>query len=285
MDLIIFDAAMGQTMSTPTVAKQTVISSTHHYADGTFTEVKKRAAEKGWPVYCWCYKETLEPHGWLLKSEVDSKRNEVTAAMWAAEYDLQEPSPESRAINTLSVAAMFKKKLGIFEGKVNEYIEIEPPQNGAEYSTGADWARKQDWTIIKTFRTDIRPIRLVAFERMGREPWPLMVGRFDERVARFKGTAAHDGTGIGDVVAGYMQSDAQGVIMVGRARSDMLSNYIAAIERGEIESPLITSDEAAHRYASIDDVYGNGHLPDEISAGALAWLASQNKFTSFAYRY
>jgi hypothetical protein len=264
------------------------------------TEVLARAAVRGWPVYEWCWKETLEPHGWLTQTEVDSKRLEVTDAMWLSEYDLQEPSPESRAINTLKVAAMFKRELGVFEGRPHETIEIEPlmvmcptcelerPAGGdalrnrcaqcggdmqaAQYATGADWARKQDWTIIYTLRTDCKPMRLVAFERMGREPWPVMVERFDARAARFRGAAAHDATGIGDVVAGYMKTaGARGVIMAGRDRQDLLSNYVSAIERGEIEAPFIKWMEKEHRLASVDDLYGSGHLPDTIAAGALAY--------------
>ena len=61
--------------------------------------------------------------------------------------------------------------------------------------------------------------------------------------------------------------------MVGRARSDLLSNYISAIERGELESPMIEFMYNEHKYASVDDVYGSGHLPDSIAAGALMWSA------------
>jgi hypothetical protein len=53
----------------------------------------------------------------------------------------------------------------------------------------------------------------------------------------------------------------------------MLSEYIGAIERGEIVSPFIRFAESEHRLASVDDVYGSGHLPDSISAGALAYQA------------
>lgn len=269
--LPILDAVMGQPMSQGGVAKQTVMSSTHQYANGTMTEVLNRAALRGWPIAEWCWRETQEPHGWLSQVEIASKRNEVTEAMWLAEYDLQDPSPESRAINSEAVTRMFQRELGIFEGAQHEYIEIETPQPRAVYVTGADWARKQDWTIIYTLRLDCNPARLVAFERMGREPWPVMIERFDRRVTRFPGAAAHDATGIGDVVGGYMRSEAMGIIMAGRARSDMLSGYIASIERGEIVAPFIRWMEKEHHLASVDDVYGSGHLPDTISAGALAW--------------
>ena len=309
MDLRILDSAMGQPMSSKSVQKQTVMSSTHQYADGTMTEILTRANEKSWPVYTWCYRECLEPHGWLPESEVESKKLEVTKVMWDNEYELQEPSPESRAIQTDKVAAMFDKSLGEFRGGNREYIEIEPPKsicvkchyekereadddelncpngckndrNGkpialhlAKYATGADWAKKQDWTIIPTLRYDVKPIKVVAFERMGREPWPAMVDKFERRLQRFGNKACHDATGIGDVVDGYLTVRANGIIMVGRERSNLLSNYIGAVERGEIISPLIHFMETEHRLASVDDVYGSGHLPDTISGMALAYKA------------
>lgn len=274
MTLEILDAAMGQTMSLAGVPAQTVLSSTHHYADYTFTEVKKRAAAKGWPVYEWCFRESLEPHGWLAPAEVSRKKAEVTEAMWSAEYELQEPNPEGRAIVPEAVEAMFKRELGTFRGGEGELVELEPPVPGARYATGGDWARKKDHTVIWTFRTDVTPLRLVAFERMQRRPWPTMVGKFDARMKRYPGSGAHDATGLGDVVSGYMTSDAEGVILVGRARADVFTEYIAAIERGECEAPMVDAAYGAHKYCAVDDLYGNGHPPDEFVAGALAYRAS-----------
>jgi len=63
-----------------------------------------------------------------------------------------------------------------------------------------------------------------------------------------------------------MSSPALPIMMVGRARSDMISDYIAAVERGEYSTPFIRFMEAEHRLASVDDVYGSGHLPDSIAA-------------------
>lgn len=271
MSLDIFHAALGQTMSKRGIAAQTVISSTHHNPDGTMTEVLRQAATRNWPVYEFCYRETVKPHGWLDPSEVEGKRQEVPDSMFRVEYDLQEPAPESRAIQPEAVEAMFRPELGHHSGRNQEYIEVEPPQPGASYSTGADWARKEDWTIIATLRTDVKPVRLVAFERCGRLPWPVMVGKFEERLRQYPGAAAHDGTGLGDVVDSYLIQPAISVLMVGRARSDLLSNYIAAVERQELESPDIEFLRNEHRYASVDDVYGSGHLPDSIAAMALAW--------------
>ena len=63
MELPILEAAQGQPMDRDGVQAQTVMSSTHQYPDGTVTAMRRRAAELGWPVYEWCYRETLEPTG------------------------------------------------------------------------------------------------------------------------------------------------------------------------------------------------------------------------------
>lgn len=283
--LPIFDAALGQTMQARGIEAQTVMSSTHQYADGTMMEILRRASERGWPVLEWCWKETLEPHGWLAQSEVDRKRGEVTAAMWAAEYDLQEPSPESRAIQPQMVDAMFRADLGTYGGRPGEEIEHEQPEPGATYATGADWAKDRDWTVVVTLRTDTAPMRLVAYRRDGRRPWPQMVEILDRRVARYPGTTAHDATGLGDVVDDLLTSEADGVKLVGRARADLLSDYIKAIENGELVAPRIEHAYGEHKYATLNDVYGSGHLPDSICAGALALYAHRHPKTTRPYVY
>ena len=206
--------------------------------------------------------------------------------MWDAEYELGEPSPESRAIQPEMVDAMFKPALGTFGGRPGEAIEIEPPIAGATYATGADWAKDRDWTVVTTFRTDTRPMRLVAYGRDGRRPWPLMVELLDRRAQRYPGPTAHDATGLGDVVDDLLTADAEGVKLVGRARADLLSDYIKAIENGELEAPRIEHPYGEHKYATLDDIYGSGHLPDSICAGALAlWAYRHPPVRRAAYVY
>jgi hypothetical protein len=278
MDLTILDAAMGQPMSSPTIPKQTVLSSTHHYPDGTFTEVLRRAGENNWPVYRWCYKEThAEPDGWLTSEEIESKRGEVTKSMFQAEYDLQEPSPEGRAILPEAVDACFLKKLGEYPGELGREIIIEPPEQFAKYATGADWAKKKDYTVIDTFRIDCRPMRRVAWGRYGRMAWPSMIAKFDERVNKYPGKACHDATGLGDVVGDYQAVNAQGIVLSGQVRSDVFTKYIAAIENGTIQSALIRYCEAEHRYCTNEDLMGSGHPPDSFVAGAMAFRAASGR--------
>lgn len=302
MALDILDASLGQPMAKNGVQDQVVMSSTHQHANGTMTEIIRRAADKRWDYKEWCYRENLEPHGWLSQEQVERKKQQITAVMWATEYEGQEPAPDTRAIQPDSVAAMFDRTLGEFAGAPHENVELEPPVlvcrkcktefkdldmlkcltcdtvlESGQYATGADWARKKDWTVIITLRIDTKPARVVAFERLGREDWTSMIERFNLRLKRYRGTAAFDGTGLGDVVASYVQSDARGVMMVGKERANMLSEYIAAIDRKEIVSPWIRFMESEHRLASVEDVYSSGeshHLPDTIAAGALSWYAA-----------
>lgn len=272
----ILEAAQGQPMDKGDVLGRTVLSSTHQYQNGTMTAMLARAADKGYPVYEWCWRETVEPHGWLTQAQVVRKRHEITEAMWNTEYDLQAPSEEGLAINRERVEAIFRRELGTVPGAENECYLFEAPIPAARYVHSADWARKQDHTVILTWRVDVVPYRIVAFERMQKRPWPYMVGRLDARMDAYPGPCLHDATGIGDVVQGYVKHQIEPFLMLGRARHDVLTEYIAAVERGDVESPYIESMAGEHRYATTDDVFGAGHLPDTISAGALGYRAAKS---------
>ncbi len=292
LSVVIFNAALGQTMAKGGVAAQTVISSTHHYPDATMTEVLTRARRRRWPVYEWCWRETLRtadnPDGWLDPGEVERKRGEVPEEMWLTEYDLQEPSVEGRAINTDAVEAAFSSDRGLFAGAAGEVIILEDPDPEALYVTGADWGRKRDWTIIATFKIVSRaPLRLrcVAWQREGRTAWPEMIAWYNRRLATYGGGGAHDGTGLGDVIEGYVDAPAsvqnQGVVLVGQRRREIFSAYVVGVEKGEVEYPRIDHAYREHLYCRVDDLYREGetfHPPDTFVAGALAYYAAREGF-------
>lgn len=278
VELDILDAALGQPMSKDGVTSHTVLSGTHHVPDGTMTEILKRAAEKGWSVHRFCWRETSNPlDGWLAPEDVDRKRQEMTAAQFAIECDLGEPSAEGRAILTEAVDWTFRAELGESDGAAGREHVFAPPVDGAVYATGADWARKQDYTVIDTLRCDVRPFARVAWSRMHRLPWPEMVAKFNQRCARYPGRAAHDGTGVGDAAHAWITGEAEPFVMVGAARRELFVSYIAALESQAIVSPRIMPCESAHRYTTTDDLFGAGHPPDEVVAGALAYRAASGK--------
>ena len=64
------------------------------------------------------------------------------------------------------------------------------------------------------------------------------------------------------------------VVLVGRTRSELFSDYVAAIEQGDIKSPRIEFAYREHKFCLHGDLAsggGRGHPPDSIVAGALAW--------------
>jgi len=213
--------------------------------------------------------------------------------MWVVEYELQEPSIEGRAIVGEAVDASFDPNLGVFEGEPDEYIELEEPVTNAEYATGVDWAKEQDWTVIATYRTDLRrpdgglSWKLVAWERTGRMEWPVMVRRYEDRLRRYrpsvddrtkKLSTAHDATGLGDVIDDYLAVEIDGarpwdVKLVGERRAGIFEDYIAAVEDGVFERPRIRFAYDEHRYVTRGDLYTrSGHPPDSFVADAVAWF-------------
>ena len=277
MELELFEAAQGQPMDARGLKAQTVVSSTHQYPDGTMTELLKRANEKDWPVYEWCWRESLgslEEPGWLSLDMVERKKSEVSARMWEVEYDLQEPSFDGRAIDTEYVEAMFDHELGVFVGEIDEYITVETPQPGATYVTGVDWAKEKDYTIMRTFRTDVTPWVEVAFLRTGRKPWPEMVKDLDDVLNLYGGLCVHDATGIGNVVDDlitYDKKKVKPVVLRGRERETVFTEYIAGIEQYGLRCPRVQFCYSEHKYVTQKDLYGSGHPPDSFIAGALAW--------------
>ena len=272
MDLAILEAAQGQPMDGRGILSQTVMSSTHQYPDKTMTEMINRGEENGWPIFEWCWRENLEPHGWLTKSMVERKQQEVSSAMWDIEYDLQEPSFEGRAISGDYVDWLFDKSKGSYEGYLDERIFAQPSDEKAQYITGVDWAKEKDWTIIVTYRIDTDPWELVAWTRTGRKPWPLMVQILDDQLAKYPGPCAHDSTGIGNVVKDLIRSTGiTDVVFGGRNKDAIISEYVSAIEQRKLTGPFIDFAHGEHKYATLSDLYGKGHTPDTVIAGSLAW--------------
>ncbi len=276
MSMPILDAAFGQPMSKAGVRMQTVLSSTHHNPRGTMTEVLERAAKKKWPVFNWCYKETMAPNGWLDPDDIAQKQKDTTDQMWRVEYDLDAPKPEDIAFLTERVEDMFNKKLGEFVGALGELIILEEADEDGRYAAGVDWAKKRDYTIVWVIRTDVSPYRLVCFLRIARAPWPVMESAVDYVLKKYPGPAYHDANGVGDVAGDNLTIDLVDIFLSGKTRSTVLSNYIKAVESHKIIAPHIEWAYNEHKFATRDDLYGEGHLPDTVCAGALAYHAALN---------
>jgi hypothetical protein len=166
----------------------------------------------------------------------------------------------------------------------------EKPDPFGMYYTGADRAKEKDKTVIAVVRYDVVPHRLVKLTRVNRRPWPEMIEMFNNDTDDYPGVGEHDGTGIGNVIADMLHhSDSiNKFVMIGRPRTQMLLDYVTDVEHGMYVLPHIPANPnfqgvtadciyRAHRALTIADVYApgkwNSHLPDEISAMALAHRA------------
>ena len=291
MDLDILEAAQGQPMrkmrNGVMVETQTVMSSTHQYPDKTMSIILNRAKEKNWPVYEWCYKETSNPvDGWLTQDEVERKRQEIPAAMWETEYDLQEPNFNNRSIDGAALELAFSRLFGEFDGE-SPIVVVKPEvAGGGFFVTGVDWAKQKDQTIVATFQVVEGKYRCVAWQKMNRLPWQAMVQKAVRQWLNYGGKFIHDATGIGNVVDDLVKEIAPPnmhrhitsyVMTGGGKRAALFSEYIAAIEQQAIIYPRIDYAFDEHRYVTDDDLYGNGHVPDSIVAGALAWSLRAKK--------
>lgn len=289
MDAEILESAKGQPMPQKNwlgveIPAQTTMVSTLQYSDGTMVKEMARFEEEGLPVMSWCYKDTANPvDGWLSQEFIEQKRREVSRERWRVEYDLGEPSIGNRAFDSSAVERMFADKAPEPVRITREYEEysIAEARNDRDYVISADWAQAIDWTEIHVYDVTSQPIELVYRVRMQRMPYPRMIGVFNMLQKRYRAEGIHDATGLGRVVSDMLDERVRNFVMAGRERDNMLSEYVGAVERGQIKAPRMNSMYKEHLFCSVEDLYARGkeyHLPDSVCAAGLAWKMVGHKF-------
>lgn len=289
MDYDIYTAAQGQAMPTISagglhVPEMMVASSTWQYPSGTFSKVLKDARENKLPVYTWCYREVLKtesnPSGWMTEEFIERKRQTVPAEMFRVEYELGEPAGGSRAFDVAALERAFVTMPVVEEfarGNDWEWVLAKPEREGV-YAAGADWAKEKDYTVIVVVRVDVAPMRTVYVRKFNRRPWPTMIAAFNEVVNRYQAVSAHDATGLGNVVHDLVDERTVKVLMIGKDRTKLLTDYISAVEQGKYSLARNTDLYDAHRGVTVDEVFGGGqwnaHLADEVAACAIAHRAA-----------
>jgi hypothetical protein len=299
MEKRVYDAAMGQALEQPNkrgvmVHEMVVASSTWQNPIGTFQEVMDDALEKGLPIFTWCWREVVKPHGWMSTEFIDRKRRTVPAEMFRVEYELGEPAGDARAFDLEMLKKYFVHMTpvsGKHKGSDHEWVYAEP-EPGASYAAGADWAKEKDKTVFTVCRTDVMPRQIVYIRRLNRRSWPYMIGEFDNLVAHYNAQSAHDATGLGNVVHDFLDdsfTQSLKVKMIGQDRTKLLSDYIAAVENGEYSLPLNPPRSEggawgspcydAHKSTTVDEVWGtarwDSHLPDDVASAAIMHRAAE----------
>lgn len=290
MEEQIYHASLGQAMEQlnshgEIVGEYIVASSTWQNPIGTFTNVIDNARREGLPIMTWCWRELLQPHGWMSQRFIDQKRKAVSEEMWRTEYELNEPSGTSRAFDLDAIEQYFVNyPEPLYEEHApgdsdDMWIWEEPNPNGL-YAAGADWAKEKDKTVLAVVRYDVHPRKLVFLRRMNKMRYPIMSAAFDDVVHKYNATAQHDKTGVGNAINDYLTDDAaKGFVMVGRARSQMFVDYIADFEHGGYRLPRnVEMFYRSHRGATNADVYAphkwDNHTPDDLVAMAMAHRAA-----------
>lgn len=289
MEWAIYKAAQGQAMALPNaygevVPEMTVASSTWQNPAGTFFKVITDARDKGLPVRTWCYKEVLRtadtPDGWMAEEFIERKRLTVPAEMFKIEYELGEPSGESLAFDIGSLndcVVDVEPVVADVSDHDSRFVYEQPVKHGA-YAAGADWAKEKDFTVFTVVRTDVAPWRVVYVRKLNRRPWPYMIGQFNNLVNRYQAVSAHDATGLGNVVNDLVDARTSKVVMVGRDRTKLLTEYINAVERGAYALPAKGPLVPALRTVTVGEVFGSGdwksHLADEMASAAIAHRAA-----------
>lgn len=290
MDPEIYESALGQPMDQVnhvgvTIGPQVAVTSTLQYADGNMMRVMNEARERGLGVYSWCYHESANPvDGWLTQEQILHKKQTVSRERWRVEYELGEPSIGNRAFHTPDVETAFNGDPAdglVKQSRDYEEYGFETFKLNEDYIIAADWARSQDMTVITVWKATRLPMELVYYVRMNHLPWPVMIKKFNVLQKKFRATGIHDATGLGDVVASLIDGDVWDFKMTGAQRDDMLSEYVAAVERGKVSGPRINSLYTAHKYCSVEDLFSRSkefHLPDEVCSAALAWQVAGERF-------
>ncbi len=287
MDKDVYDAAMGQALMKPNsrgvvVEEMVVASSTWQNPAGTFSEVMKQAKATGMPIFTWCWREVCltdeNPTGWMNTDFIERKRLTVPAEMFRVEYELGEPSGASRAFDLDRLNKVFVPMPVIKETDHGfddmEWVFAEPEATG-QYVAGADWAKEKDWTVIVVARIDVKPHKIVYLRKVGRRPWPFMTSEFNRVIHWYGARAAHDGTGIGNVVHDMVDERTHKVVFTGQDRTDLLVEYVAEVENFTYQFPRNIPDLFdGHKDTTVDEVWipsarWDAHLNDFVAACAV----------------
>ena len=211
---------------------------------------------------------------------IERKRKSVPAEMFRVEYDLGEPAGGSRAFDLDKLNKYFAPFDIVDEthkADDDEWVFAEPDPFGT-YAAGADWAKEQDKTVFRVVRTDVKPWKVVYLRHWNRRPWPTMIDAFNDLCIKYQAVSAHDATGLGNVIHDMIDERTMKVVMIGRDRTNLLTEYITAVEQGVYQLPRNTPSFASHKATTVEDVFApgrwNSHLEDDVAAAAICHRAA-----------
>lgn len=277
MEVEILDAALGIPYEVSgKLPVQTIMASTHQYVGGTMSKlIDEYCPEKGWPIYESCWRDCLDDRGgYKTMEQIDRIRETVPQHVWEIEYELQEPNVSGRIFTQSHIDQMFSIKSPQVKGteKIGEEYRFRRYSPDGKYVTGVDWAKKQDYTIIVTLRYDTMPAELVAYRRV-QAPYDIVARMVDERANYYNSTVVQDELGVGAAASDQLTTSQRivGFKAIGAKRLDLYNAYISGVQQENILCPKLNRLMDDHKYLVYSDFVGTGHVPDGVSAMAMAW--------------
>ena len=146
------------------------------------------------------------------------------------------------------------------------------------YIAAYDIAKKADWTVGLVFRVDVRPWRLVYYERFQREPWPVVEERMRRCNEIFGGQFGYDGTGVGDPVGDHLKirlNRLEEFIFTPKFKTELIQNLVVCLEERKFVMPFIKQMQ--------DELYGyewddKALVQDTVMSLAMAaWMMNDEK--------
>jgi hypothetical protein len=128
------------------------------------------------------------------------------------------------------------------------------PEQGREYITGWDLARKYTYTVGVTLDVTERPFQLVAFERFKDREWNDVYAAIRRRKQIYGGRVVVDSTGLGDVVISEISDVGPEGFNFGKgggkAKTELLSNLEQYHAKREIAYPFLEQTGSEGEYWS-----------------------------------
>lgn len=286
------------------IREQILISSTHYDSGGTLSafidraeKANKAAGKVVMPVYQFCYKDVLaENKGYLTVDQMARMKSMVSPEVWRRQFENGEPAAENTVFNLSDIEWMMDPELGVYDGapgqecsiwlKSEEHPEGMPENTVDSFYTGADWGVKLDWTVFSVWGSNANPDGvdyLVYWYRPQRElGLKGMVEKYDQILCDYPGPAAHDATGMSQIVSEIVQNQSTPINFSNKKLVETLMNkFISCVQQRKLKMPKIKFLESELKYLTYEQAYGNRHLPDSMASLLMAWYARERIMRNF----
>lgn len=111
LDEKVYQAALGQPKSMYGIPENVIVSSTLHVPFGLMSEIIDKRHETKAKLYQWCIEEVKEPHGFWTNEEIETKKRQITKAMWKSEFLCLRPKLGESIFDFESVERAYRRGL------------------------------------------------------------------------------------------------------------------------------------------------------------------------------